>query len=148
MRFLRELARAGTKVSWDCLAFCVLGTHYHLVLDVDDGALSKGMHALNFRYAMGFNSRHRMKGHVTGRRFDSRRIEDDDDLLGVFAYVARNPVKAGLCASPVEWPWSSYPSTVGLSEPSSFVDANRIVGCLGEGREVAIARLRKFVENS
>jgi putative transposase len=94
-------------------------THYHLILDVDDGALARGMHALNFRYAVLFNERHRMRGHVHGARYGSTRLDDDPELLRAFRYVARNPVEANICDSPTDWPWSSYASAVGLAEPHS-----------------------------
>src|SRR2546423_727066 len=92
--FLRELARATVRTDWNCLAYCLMRTHYHLILDVNDGALATGMQALNFRYAMAYNKRHGMKGHVHGRRYGARRIADDVDLVGTFRYVVRNPVEA------------------------------------------------------
>jgi len=146
--FLRELARATAKSRWTCLAFCLMHTHYHLIVEVDDGALPIGMHALNFRYAVGFNQRHRMKGHVLGAQYDSRRLDADSHLLMAFRYVARNPVEAQLCAAPTQWPWSSYPSTVGAAGEVSFVDASRVLGCFDAPREIAVARLRAFVENT
>ena len=39
-------------------------THHHVISDVDDEALPIGMHSLSFRYAVQFNKRHGMKGHV------------------------------------------------------------------------------------
>ena len=95
MVFLRELVRAGAKVEWDCLAFCLMDTHYHLLLEVDDGALPRGMHSLNFRYAGQFNDRHAMKGHVMGARYDSVRIEDDEHLLNAFKYVVLESGRGG-----------------------------------------------------
>ena len=50
--FLRELARARRRSEWRCLAYCLMTTHYHLILEVDDDALPFGMQALNFRYAV------------------------------------------------------------------------------------------------
>src|SRR5579859_5310765 len=68
LTFVRELARTTSRTGWRCLSFCLMGTHYHLILDVDAGVLAKGMHYLNFRYATHYNERHAMKGHVHGRR--------------------------------------------------------------------------------
>jgi putative transposase len=82
--FLRELARTTARTEWDCIAFCAIDTHYHLIVEVDDGVLPKGMHALNFRYAMQFNGRHAMKGHVMGARYDAVRIDDEDHLVAAF----------------------------------------------------------------
>jgi REP-associated tyrosine transposase len=146
-KFLRELELATAKAKWTCIAYCLMGTHYHLLLDVDAGALPKGMHSLNFKYAAAFNKRHEMKGHVHGRRYGSRRITSSDDLLWRFRYVARNPVRAGLCESPASWPWSSYPATVGLARMRSFIDDSKVLGCLAESRPAAIRSLRHFVED-
>jgi REP-associated tyrosine transposase len=143
--FLREIARAVDKAQWLCLGFCLLGTHYHLLLDVDEDALPVGMHSLNFRHAMAFNARHRMKGHVLGARYDSVRIRDDDQLLAAFRYVMRNPVEAGLVERPEDWPWSSYAATIGLAEQHSFVNPSRILGSFGGPPELAAASLRDFV---
>lgn len=144
--FLRELVRAIQKARWKCLAFCLMNTHYHLVLEVDDGALPFGMHALNFRYACGYNQRHEMKGHVHGSRYGARRLGDDAALLDGFRYVARNPVEAMLCATPEGWPWSSYAGTIGLADPHSFVDARKVLACFSGSPEHRIAELRRRVD--
>jgi len=146
--FLRELARATARVEWTCMAYCLMRTHYHLILAVEDGVLPRGMHAVNFRYACAFNQRHDMRGHVQAARYGSRRIDDDAELMEAFRYVARNPVEAGLCADPADWPWSSYATTIGKTEPISFVDPSRIVNCFGDTREQAVAALRDYVERS
>lgn len=148
MRFLRELAGATAKTRWRCLAYCLMGTHYHLLLDVDPDALPRGMHSLNFRYAMGFNARHRMRGHVHGTRYNAFRVEGEADLLSRYKYVARNPVEAGLCSSPEDWLWSSHAATVGLAPPQPFVREDLVFGCFDGPRDVAIGRLRRYVAYS
>lgn len=145
---LRELARAGAKAGWTCLAYCLLDTHYHLILEVEDGMLPRGMHSLNFRFAIGFNRRYGSKGHVHGARYDNVRIADERHLLRCFRYIVRNPVEAGLCERPQDWPWSSYAATIGPAESAPFVASDRILGPLGRSREGAIAALRRFVEES
>jgi putative transposase len=144
--FLRELARATVRIEWECMAYCLMRTHYHLILEVEEGVLPRGMHALNFRYACAFNQRHAMRGHVQAARYGSRRIAGDEELMYVFRYVARNPVEAGLCADPADWPWSSYAATIGKTEPIAFVDPSRIINCFGATAEQAIAALRDYVE--
>lgn len=146
LTFLRELELAGSRTGWTCLGYCLMTTHYHLVLDVGTGVLPRGMQSLNFRYASWFNLRHAMKGHVHGRRYGARRLVDDDDLLGAYKYMALNPVEAGLCRTPQEWRWSSYSGTVGLTKGAPFVDASAILGCFDAPAELAQARLRRFVE--
>jgi REP element-mobilizing transposase RayT len=144
--FLRELARAQKEAAWRCIAYCVMTTHYHLLLEVDDNALPLGMQALNFRYAMAFNARHGTRGHVFGRRYDARRISDQAHLMIVYRYLALNPVKAHVCAEPASWTWSSYAGAIGVVEPATFVASSRILDCFGGAPALAQRRLRAFVE--
>ena len=45
--FLELLERARTKYSWIVLAYCLMGNHYHLVLQTPSGHLSQGFCELN-----------------------------------------------------------------------------------------------------
>jgi putative transposase len=146
--FLRELAQAGAKAQWTCVGFCLMTTHYHVIFDVEDDALPIGMHALNFRYAVQFNKRHCMKGHVLGARYDAKRIEDDAHLLRAYRYVMRNPVEAGICATAEAWRWSSFAAAVGDAPPIDFVNPAIVLRCFDAPRETAEARLRAFVAES
>jgi len=146
--FLRRLAQTTVRAQWRCIAYCLMGTHYHLIVAVDDGVLPVAMQRLNYAYARDYNQRHDLRGHVQFARYGSRRIEGDDDLLGCFRYVAMNPVEAGLCRSPCDWPWSSYPAAISLAKPQSFIDPRPVLSCFAGSRELAIASLRNFVEGS
>jgi len=146
--FLRELARVTGTFEWTCIGFCLMRTHYHLILEVPENALPLGMQSLNFRYAINFNQRHGMRGHVQFERYGAVRIKSDSHLLTVFRYMVRNPVEARLCDRGADWPWSSYGGSVGLAEPHSFVDPRRVLQCLDSTAESAAAQLRAFVEKT
>ncbi len=146
--FLRELAVTCADFAWTCLAYCLMTTHFHLILEVGDETLAAGMQQLNTRFACRFNRRHRLRGHVFGDRYDSRRLATDAHLVAAFAYDARNPVEAGACDSPEDWQWSSYAAIVGLAEAASFLDPGRILRFFGGSRDTAIVRLRAYVEES
>jgi len=147
LEFLRHLARVATKYL-TCLSYCLMDSHYHLIVEVADGALPRAMQALNHPYAIHHNRRHGLRGHVQFRRYGARRIKDEADLLGTFAYVANNPVEAGLCKAPEDWPWSSYAGTVGLGELPSFVDPARVLACFGWPATEPRGALRAFVANA
>lgn len=146
LNFIRRLAELTMQGAWRCISFCLLGTHYHLMLEVEDGALPVGMHRLNLGYARDFNRRHALRGHVQFRRYGATRVGNETQLVSTFAYVARNPVEAGLCASPGDWPWSSYAGTVGLATPHSFVDATAVLRCFEWADDDARLALRRLVE--
>lgn len=105
-RFLRLLRSCETRHKWTCHAFCLMTTHYHLVVEAARAELSRGIQRLNGRYAREFNRRHDRFGHLFAERFSARVIEGDEYLFDACAYVVLNPVKAGLCLEPEHWPWS------------------------------------------
>ena len=144
--FLVEFVAALRKERAVCVALCLLRTHYHLILGVDEGALPRVMQRVNWRYALAANRRHGRRGHLVGRRYFSVPILDDAHLLAGFRYLAWNPVRAGIVRRPQDSRWSSYGTTVGVRRDYSFVDARVVVGMFGRPRAVANERLRGFVE--
>ena len=147
LEFLRRLAEVTAKTKWRCIGFCLMRTHYHVVVEVADGVLPIAMQTLNHGYACTFNRRHGLRGHVQSRRYGSRRLVDTDELLGAYAYVMNNPVEAGLCARASLWSWSSFSGTIGRTERSTFVDDGPVVGCFPRELD-PLAALRRVVEKS
>jgi REP element-mobilizing transposase RayT len=147
LEFLRRLARVTAEMKWRCMGFCLMRTHYHLVVEVADGVLPTAMHALNHGYACTFNRRHGSRGHVQSSRYGSRRIGGREDLLVAYAYAMNNPVEAGLSSRASSWRWSSLGGTLGLREKSSFVDDGPVLGCFLRELDPRVA-LRRAVEKS
>jgi putative transposase len=124
--YLRMLAAVVTRWRWWLLAFCLMENHVHLLIQTPNANLGLGMHRLHSDYARYFNRRHGRSGHVFQGRYGSKRVMSDGQLWMVAAYLARNPVEAGLCAEPGEWPWSSHADTVAGTSPS-WLDAARLL---------------------
>lgn len=144
-RWLRLLGSAVDVSRWECCAYCALGTHYHLVLRITELTLARGMQYLNARHAESFNRRHERRGHVFGARYHSTLIETESHALEVCRYVPLNPVRAGLCASPESWPWSSFAATVGLAPAPAFLRPEWVLRLFGTYPETARRRYRAFV---
>lgn len=104
--FLRLLALVVGRHRWECHAFCLMGTHYHLVVETTTDRMSSGMQYLNGVYAQRFNRRHRRHGHAFGGRFASWVIRDDEHYGRTIEYVLINPVRAGLVEDWTDWKWS------------------------------------------
>ena len=150
LEFLRRLAQVTRIADWNCIAYCLMKTHYHLIVRVGDAVLPRAMHRLNLAYALHHNRRHDLRGHCHFERYGSRRLHDEAELAIAFAYLSNNPVKAGLCSAPAAWPWSSYGGTVGATglSLSSFVNPAELVRAFdGRGVDPRVA-LRAFVEAS
>jgi putative transposase len=139
------LARAIKRHQWTCRAFCLMTTHYHLLLDVQDNALQPGMHNLNGPYAQRFNARHKRSGHLRGDRYYAIPVESDGHMLALLRYLARNPVEAGLCEHPSDWRWSSYRGCAEIDGGFAFVNSLPLRAYFGEDRRTATKLLRSFV---
>ena len=121
-RFLRELARVTRTFEWTCIGFCLMGTHYHLILEVADKALPVGMQSLNFRYAVDFNQRHGMRGHVQFARYGAVRIDRrlaSSDCVSSTSHGTRS--KHASAAAARTGPGAATRDRR-LAEPHSFVD--------------------------
>lgn len=144
--FLALFAEVLQKYEWTCLGFALMGSHDHLMFRTKHPNIAAGMQELNSRYAVAFNRRHVRPGHLFRARYGSVVVEEPGHLLWCVRYIARNPVDAGLCESPGDWLWSSYPGLVGVGRAWSLVAEDEVLGLFGRERKVAAARLKDFVE--
>lgn len=142
--FLGMLENGVKKFGWRCRAYCLMFSHFHLVVATPDPSLGAGMQWLLGYYVGWFNYRHGTVGHLVERRYRAKVVDSDDYRLSVTGYVFRNPIEAQLCGAAEEWPWSSYAATVGLAFEPDFLEPGWILDQFGHGRE-AIRRLRAFV---
>jgi putative transposase len=122
--FLELLWRTVDTYAWRCQSYCLMGTHYHLIVQTPNANLAAGMQMLNGRYAQRFNWRHGRRGHLFGDRFMSMVIVDQSHLHAAHRYVIRNPVRAGLCADVAAWRWSSYRAVMGFVAAPRFLDVD------------------------
>jgi putative transposase len=143
--FLECLGRVVRVYKQTCLTYCLMPNHYHLVLETPDTSLSEAMKALNGRYSLRFNRRYGRDAHLFKNRFGAVLQETESQFFWTLRYTVRNPVEAGLCAEPDEWPWSSYRASVGLDTAPSFLDVRALLSYFGDEPDVAIARYRDFV---
>ena len=125
--FLRLFAKVVASFGWRCHAYCLIPNHYHLLIDTPEPNLARGMRILNGTYAQRFNGRHSRVGHVFQGPYAAGLIETDRHLLETARSIALDPVRAGLCDRPEEWPWSSYAATVGAQEAPSFLETETLL---------------------
>ena len=124
--FVSWLGRAATRYEWGVLAYALLTNHYHLAVHTPEGGLSEGMQLLNGTFSRRQNRRYGRTRHLFENRFGCRRIVTDEDALGALRYVLRNPVRAGLCADPGGWQWTSYRACVGDAFAPPWLDVRRV----------------------
>jgi putative transposase len=107
-RALHELVLAaqGKKFGSAYDAYCLMSSHFHLLVRAPLERLSAGMHWLNGTYAQRFNRRWGRVGHLFQNRFEAWVMRDERHWRNTCSYILANPVKAGLCEYADDWPWS------------------------------------------
>ena len=133
------------KRHWVVHAYCQMPNHYHLVFESPEPDLSSGLCWLNGVYARWFNERHGYSGHVFESRFHASIVRSNVHLLNLACYVPLNPVRAGLCAAPREWPWSSYLTTIGHAQ-KNWLRPGWLLAQFGRERIAAMAEYARYVD--
>jgi putative transposase len=104
--FLSVVKRAKGKYEFRLENFCIMGNHFHLVIQPGQGeSLSAIMRWIMSVFAMAYNRIKGLSGHVWGCRFFSRIIENLRALMQVHEYVDENPVKASQVEDKRQWRW-------------------------------------------
>jgi putative transposase len=143
--FMFALRRIARKFGWLFYAYCLMGNHYHLVMQIGEAGISRGMCELNTWYAVNYNARHNRTNHLFGRRFWSELITSDAYLLSACRYVIQNPVRAHLCKTCEDWQWSSYRSTIGVALPEPFLAVRDVLDFVAPGgRRNQVDRFREY----
>lgn len=144
-KFLEIVASIVDRQRWLLHAYCLMGNHYHLLVETPRGNLSSGMQRLNGRYTQLFNRRHRRAGHVLEGRYKAIHVEKEAHLLELCRYVVLNPVRARLVERPEDWRWSSYRMTAGRTGLPKWLEVEWTLSRFGRKRSLACTAYRNFV---
>jgi REP element-mobilizing transposase RayT len=145
LAFRYLLGQTVRRYGWRIFAECLMTNHYHLVVQIDERGLSDGMCELNGGFARSVNYAHGRQNHLFGKRYDDTPVESDTHLLEVCRYVVLNPVRAGICVDPSEWPWSSFRATAGLELSPSWLAAGDVLRLFAAEPEAARRAYAAFV---
>lgn len=143
--FLAVLSEVIGRFRWVCHAYCLMGNHYHLLIETPEANLSLGMRQLNGVYTQRFNRRHGRVGHVFQGRFKAILVERDSYLLELARYVVLNPLRAKMVGSIARYPWSSYRATAGKADRPDWLSTDWILAQFAEERAEAQRRYAAFV---
>jgi REP element-mobilizing transposase RayT len=126
-------------------AYCLMSTHYHLLVETETAQVSDAMRYLNGTYAKWFNKEHGLRGHVFEQRFHAAHVDDDWHLAEVVRYLALNPVRAGLSPMPEQWRWGSYAAIVAQAPAPPFLEISWTLRLFSDDDLEARRQLTSFV---
>jgi len=143
-RFLERLAGHVRRSGCKLYAYVLMSNHFHLLLEVGRQPLGTFMHALLTGHARYFNERWGEAGHLFQGPYQAIVCEREAHLLELVRYLHLNPVRAGLCADPAEWQWSSHRYYLGAGG-GEWMAAQEAVGFFDENRQKAARAYRRFI---
>jgi putative transposase len=135
-RFLATVALVLKEAHGRCLAWTLMTNHYHLLVETGREPLWRVFQRINQRHACWFNRRHGRTGHLFEGPFNSDRVDDDEHLATLAAYIHLNPVRAGIVpdvAALATYPWTGHAALLGRT-PQPFHDVDRALAAFGETR--------------
>jgi putative transposase len=147
LMFLERLELVLERFELGLVSYTLMGNHYHLLLRIPDARVSKALQQFHTWYSRRHNQRYGRSAHLFRAHPFAREIASEPDLLGTCRYLAWNPVEAGLCTNPFDWPWSSVAATAGLEPPRMRLELEALSGAFGDGEHWQ-ARYRAFIADA
>jgi putative transposase len=145
-RFLAILGDTADKHRLELHFAVILSTHHHMLITTGRPNIAAAMQHLSGVYCQSFNRRHGRKGHLVAGRYGTKLVESEAHGVTLAAYLALNPVRAGLVDRPEDWRWSSYASLVGLAPEWPVVRPGFLLTQFASDRSRARLLLREYVE--
>lgn len=127
-QFLAYLKSAYLRYGAAIHVFCLMGNHYHLLIETPKGNLSQIMLHINGAYTNYFNIKHKRRGHLFQGRYKSILVEADAYAGELSRYIHLNPVRAGLVDMPEKYLWSSYQYYIGKKKTPTWLSTHFILG--------------------
>ena len=91
------------------IAYCIMNNHTHMLIKTQlIEQLSKYMQRINSTYGKYYNKKYSRVGYVFRDRYKAEGIYSEKHLYNCIKYIYNNPVKAGICNKPEEYPYSNY----------------------------------------
>ena len=145
-KYLTLLGRAAETHDSRIIAFCLMSSHTHLVLQLGNdplGRLTKQVHA---PFGNWINSQRKGLGTILSDRPKSVLVHSETHGMALIRYVHNNPVRAGVVARASESGWSSHRAYLGLAPSPPWLVTEAVLGPDEAAHESIRQALALFVD--
>jgi len=114
-------------------SYCLMGNHYHLLLQTPNANLSRIMRHINGVYTQAYNRLKKTDGSLFRGRFKSILVDKDAYILQLSRYIHRNPIdmKKPLVSNLKDYKWSSYRAFIGKEKNVNWLTRQFTYDVLG-----------------
>ena len=124
-------------------AYCLMGNHYHILVQTPEGNLDRCMRHINGIYTQKYNRRHHNDGQIFRGRYKALLVDADNYLLELVRYIHRNPLRAGIVTRLKDYPWSSHKGY--LTGKEAWVCSDFVLSVLEQKKSVQLKSYINFV---
>jgi putative transposase len=135
--FLETLKEVVERFDAVIHAYCLMGNHYHLLVETPKANLSRIMRHVNGVYTQRYNRMRKTDGPLFRGRYKSILVDEDAYLLQLSRYIHRNPIdmKRPVTRRLEDSPWSSYCAYLNLTPCPVWLSREKIYQMLGKKRK-------------
>ena len=144
-KFLEYLESATQRYDARIHTYCLMDTHYHLLLETPSGNLSQIMRHINGAYTTYFNVKRDRSGHLFQGRYKAILVDIDEYAKELSRYIHLNPVRAQMVETPEDYDWSSYKFYIGKQRSAKWLCRDFILGYFGRKVSSAEKMYQDFV---
>ena len=145
LKFLTYLETAVQRYKAIIHVYCLMGNHYHLLIETPIGNISQIMRHINGAYTTYYNTKRQRAGHLLQGRYKAILVEADEYAEELSRYIHLNPVRAGIVGRPEEFQWSSYQHYIGKKQKPKWLTVEYVLSYFGMEAAKAQKRYIEFV---
>ena len=126
-------------------AYCLITTHYHLLVQTPDANLSRCMRHINGIYTQRYNARNGCDGTLFRGRYKSILVDADSYLLELVRFIHRNPLRAGMVDKLNDYPWSSHKCYLSKAKKWEWLHKKYILERFSKDKSLQVSNYKRFV---
>jgi len=137
--FLKTISEAHERFGAIIHCYCLMGNHYHLLIETPEANISRVMRHINGIYTQRYNRLSSTDGPLFRGRFKAILVDSEAYLLQLNRYIHKNPIIFDMPLE--EYRWSSYMDYLNLRKPPKWLNKNKTLSLIG-----SISKYKKFIE--
>jgi putative transposase len=145
-KYLELLGRATKTHDSRIIAYCLMSSHVHIVLQLGNDPLGQLAKRINAPFGNWINKQRKGLGPILADRPRSVLIHSETHGMELIRYVHNNPVRAGLVKRASQSEWSSHRAYLGLEKPPPWLAVEAVLGPNEKNKESIRRDLAAYVD--
>ena len=129
-QFLICLRKYQRVCEYRLYAWCLMPNHIHLLIKPGKEPLGTIFRRMGASFVYWYNGKYGRSGHLFQDRYKSEPVMNESYFFTLIRYIHQNPVKAGLCETPGDYPYSSFAR---YFDADSMIDSETVLALTDQG---------------